>query len=282
MRVVASSVNPTDVMTWRRGVFVTGQTAPFVGGYELAGVVVALGRGVTVVDVGDVVVGMPRFPSPAAAFAEFTVVPARHIAPVPGRADALPLAQWGRWAGLPLAGLTAYQALVDTADVQPGQKVLVHAASGGVGHLAVQLAVALGAEVTAVTSRRGRALVDTLGAHHVLDRATTDWAERTGRFEVVLDTVGGDATGLSLTLATPDGVVVALHPYAHDDLARRDHRLRRMLVEPDHHALRELVALTTAGALDVHVGAHYALHDLGDALTHVEDHTTPGKTIIYT
>lgn len=281
VQVIASSVNPTDVMTWRRGAFVTGQEVPFVGGYDMAGVVAAVGRGVTVLRVGDAVAGMPRFPAPAAAFAEFAVVPARHVAPLPTVAGDISTAEWGCWSGLPLAGLTAYQALVDTARVQPGHRVLVHAASGGVGHVATQLAIARGAEVTAVTSARGYGLVEALGAHHMVDRSRVDWSALLGCFDIVLDTVGGETTRSSLALATAEGIVVALHPYAHDDLAAQDPRLRRMLVEPDHHALRTLIDLTTAGAIRVHVGAQYHLQDLGDALAHVGLDKSPGKTIIF-
>lgn len=281
VRVMASSVNPTDVMTWRRGLFVTGQTVPFVGGYDMSGIVVKLGRGVTALDVGDAVTGMPRFPAPAAAFAQYSAVPARHLARIPTGTEDLSAGAWGRWAGLPLAGLTAYQALVDTAHLQSGQTVLVHAASGGVGSLACQLAVNLGAQVTAVTSDRGRTLVEVLGTRHVVDRATVDWQRFAGCFDVVLDTVGGDTTPRSLAMASPDGVVVALHPYAHDDLAQRDPRLRRMLVEPDHHALELLIEQAARGRLTVQVGAGYPLSDLGDALLHVETNKTPGKTIIH-
>lgn len=281
VRVMASSVNPTDVMTWRRGVFATGQTAPFVGGYDMSGIVVKLGRGVTVLDVGDAVTGMPRFPAPAAAFAQYATAPARHLARIPTGTEDLSAGAWGRWAGLPLAGLTAYQALVDTAHLQPGQTVLVHAASGGVGSLACQLAVNLGAQVTAVTSDRAGTLVEALGTRHVVDRATVDWQRFDGRFDVVLDTVGGDTTPRSLAMASPDGVVVALHPYAHDDLAQRDPRLRRMLVEPDHHTLEVLIEQAARGRLSVQVGAAYPLRQLGDALLHVETNKTPGKTIIH-
>ena len=223
---------------------------------------------------------MPQFPAPAEAFAEFTVVPARQVAHLPREATPVSLSGWGPWAGLPLAGLTARQALVDTACVQPGQRVLIHAASGGVGHLAVQLAVALGAEVTAVTSARVRSLVDALGAHHLIDRAEADWQDRAHSFDVVLDTVGGPVTQLSLDLTTPDGVVVALDPYANDEIAHREPRLRRMLVEPDQSGLRQLVDLVDRGQLTVYVGATYPLSDVGEALLHVENNKTPAKTII--
>ncbi|WFR71386.1 zinc-binding dehydrogenase [Prescottella defluvii] len=101
--------------------------------------------------------------------------------------------------------MTAWQALVDTATVTTDTKVLIHAASGGVGHLAVQLGTYLGAEVTAVTSTRGQELVQELGAAHVIDRSRPEWPTQVPAQDVVIDTVGGDTTALSLQLAQPSG-----------------------------------------------------------------------------
>lgn len=126
VRVHAAGVNPTDWKTRRRGEFATGARPPFTLGYDVAGVVEAVGAGVTLFQAGDEVFGMPRFPHPAGAYAEYVAAPARHFAPRP---DGLTPIQAG---ALPLASLTAWQALVDTADVQPGQRVLIHAAAGGV------------------------------------------------------------------------------------------------------------------------------------------------------
>ncbi len=282
IRVMASSVNPTDVATWHRGAFVTGETVPFVGGYDLAGVVIAVGRGVTFVAPGDCVAGMPRFPHPAGAFADHAVAPARHLARIPGAASGGEGVDWDAYGALPLAGLTAWQALVDTARVMAGMRVLIHAASGGVGHLAVQLAVHIGAQVTAVTSAPGLPLVRSLGADRVIDRHTIDWAELAGSQDVVLDTVGGTVTQLSLTLARLDGLVIALHPYANDELAASDARLRQMLVEPDHTALARLFDLHHRGIMRPHIGATFNLRDLGEALLHVHHQSTPGKTTIRT
>ncbi|MGO4455365.1 alcohol dehydrogenase catalytic domain-containing protein [Arthrobacter sp. RAF14] len=104
VRIKAASVNPTDVMTWRRGRFPTGETTPMVGGYDLAGEVVSIGRGVTILQPGDAVAGMPRFPHPAGAFADFTTAPARHLAKVPAGGPGAAEPDWGRLAALPLAG----------------------------------------------------------------------------------------------------------------------------------------------------------------------------------
>ena len=139
MRVAAAGVNPVDWKVRARGGFL-GEP-PFTVGWDVAGTVEQLGGGVTRFAVGDRVFGMPRFPKAAGAYAEYVTSPSRQLARTPeGLSDV-------EAAALPLAGLTAWQALVETADVQPGQRVLVLGAAGGVGHLAVQIAKARGAHV---------------------------------------------------------------------------------------------------------------------------------------
>jgi NADPH:quinone reductase-like Zn-dependent oxidoreductase len=139
VRVTAAPVNPLDRKTRARGAFLGDP--PFTVGADVAGVVAEISEGVTRFAVGDRVFGMPRFPGEAAGYADYVTAPARHLAPAPAVATDVEAA------ALPMAGLTAWQALVDTADVQPGQRVLIHAAAGGIGHLAVQIAKARGAYV---------------------------------------------------------------------------------------------------------------------------------------
>jgi NADPH:quinone reductase-like Zn-dependent oxidoreductase len=132
VRTLAAGVNPVDWKSRARGGFL-GEP-PFTVGWDVAGVVEEVGFGVTRFAVGDRVFGMPRFPREAAAYAEYVTSPSRQLARIP---DGLSDVEAG---ALPLAGLTAWQALVETADVRPGQRVLVLAAAGGVGPLAVQIA----------------------------------------------------------------------------------------------------------------------------------------------
>ncbi|MDJ0346216.1 alcohol dehydrogenase catalytic domain-containing protein [Streptomyces sp. H10-C2] len=139
VRVHAAGVNPTD--WWHRATGGLAGDVPVRLGWDVSGVIEAVGPGVTLFGPGDEVFGMPRQPLPAGTYAEYVVSPARHLVAKPvglSHVDA---------AALPLAALTAWQALVDTADVRPGRRVLIHAATGGVGHLAVQIAKARGAHV---------------------------------------------------------------------------------------------------------------------------------------
>ena len=172
VRVAAAGVNPVDWKVRTRGGFL-GEP-PFTVGWDVAGVVEALGGGVTRFAVGDRVFGMPRFPREAAAYAEYVTSPSRQLARTP---DGMSDVEAG---GLPLAGLTAWQALVETADVQPGQRVLILAAAGGVGHLAVQIAKARGAHVIGTASAGKHAFLREIGADETIDYTSEDVAARVG------------------------------------------------------------------------------------------------------
>ncbi|MFF3332304.1 NADP-dependent oxidoreductase [Streptomyces sp. NPDC002888] len=269
VRVHAAGVNPADWKTRERGVFATGATPPFILGFDVAGVVEAVGAGVTLFGPGDAVFGMPRFPYPAGAYAEYITAPARHFAPRPRGLDHV---QAG---ALPLASLTAWQALVDTADVQPGRRVLIHAAAGGVGHLAVQIAKARGAYVIGTAGAAKHALLRSLGADELVDHRTQDFAESVRDVDVVLDSIGGSSWARSLRTLRRGGTLVSLLPPDDTFPARQAEeagvRAVFMLVEPDHLGLREITDLVESGRLRVIVDTVFPLeqaaraHELGEA-----------------
>jgi len=164
VRVHAAGVNPVDWKT-RAGSGMAGVVGepPFVLGWDVSGVVEQVGYGVTTLAPGDEVYGMPWFPRAAGGYAEYVTAPSRQFARKPstvGHAQA---------AAVPLAALTAWQVLVDTARVEPGQRVLIHAAAGGVGHFAVQLAKHLGARVIGTASARHHDWLTGLGADELVD-----------------------------------------------------------------------------------------------------------------
>ena len=182
VRVVAAGVNPIDAKTRSGGGFANeAGPLPHIPGWEFSGVVEKTGFGVTRFRPGDEVFGLPFFPRPAQAYAEYVSAPSRQLALKPAN---LPHEQA---AGLPLAGLTAWQLLVDTAGVRPGQRVLIHAAAGGVGHLAVQIARARGAYVIGTASAAKHDLVKELGADEVIDYTATSFEEAAG-FPVPIET----------------------------------------------------------------------------------------------
>lgn len=277
VRVQAAGINPTDWKTRARGYFYGSEAPPFTLGFDVAGTVAAVGPGVTVHSPGDAVLGMPRFPKPAGAYAEYVTGPARHFVAAPGLDPV-------QAAGLPLAGLTAWQALVDTAHVQPGQRVLVQAAAGGVGHLAVQIAKARGAYVLGTASSAKHEFVRTLGADEAIDYTAGPIDELVTDVDVVLDTLGGEARERSLGCLRPGGTLVSVIPPAGFDsslLPRRgDVTVRWMLVEPDAAGLQQLVDLTVKGALTVHVERTFALADAAEAHRHGERGRTTGKLVL--
>jgi NADPH:quinone reductase-like Zn-dependent oxidoreductase len=257
----AIGVNPVDAAV-RAGAFPLLGEPPFVLGWDVAGVVDALGDGVTAFAVGDRVFGMPRFPAAAAAYAEQVVAPVEQVASIP---DALDDEQA---AALPLVGLTAWQALVQVAAVGPGQRVLVPAAGGGVGHVAVQLALALGAEVVATASPRKAAFVRGLGVSEIVDYTTTDLSDVT-QVDVALDPFGGEQSRPTLDVVKDGGILAVLVGELEPALvaagAERGVRVVRISVQPDAAGLAALVSLVEQGRLTPHVEATFPLEKAGDA-----------------
>jgi len=281
VRVHAAGVNPVDWKT-RAGGGVGGvpRTLPFGVGWDVSGVVDAVGFGVTTLTPGDEVFGMPWFPREAGAYAEYVTAPSRHFARRPktiGHVDA---------AALPLAALTAWQALVDTADVQPGQRVLVHAAAGGVGHLAVQIAVARGAHVIGTASGAREEFVRGLGAEEFIDYRTARFEERVDDVDVVVDLVGDiELTGVpSISVTKPGGLYIGvpggISPAVAAAAEARGVRTTGILVEPDHTALAAIAELVDAGRLRVAVEKTFPLGQAAAAHDAVATGHTQGKVVI--
>ncbi|MFC4948131.1 NADP-dependent oxidoreductase [Pseudonocardia sp. GCM10023141] len=278
VRVHAAGVNPTDWKTRARGYFYGNEEPPFTLGFDVAGIVEAVGPGVTLHAPGDAVFGMPRFPHPAGAYAEFVTGPARHFAPAPAAIDLV------RAAALPLSGLTAWQALVDTARVTAGQRVLVHAAAGGVGHLAVQIAKARGAYVLGTASAAKHAFLRDLGVDEPIDYTRGPIDTLTSDVDVVLDTLGGEVRERSLACIRPGGILVSIIPPAGFDAALLPHRdgvrVEWILVEPDLAGLRGLAELVENKALTVHLDRTFPLAEAAAAHRYGEQGRTTGKLVL--
>jgi NADPH:quinone reductase-like Zn-dependent oxidoreductase len=275
VRVRATSVNPVDFKT-RSGRTVL--TLPFTVGWDVAGVVDKLGAGVTRFAVGDEVLGMPRFPKEAGTYAEYVTAPSRQFVRRPAE---LTVAQA---AGLPLAGLTAWQALVDTAAVRDGQRVLVHAASGGVGHLAVQIAKALGAHVIGTASAANHPVLTDLGADELVDYRTTRFEDVVGKVDVVLDLVGGETGLRSAHVLADDGLLITIPSATSAEVVAeaRKHEVRAtgILVEPDQVGLDGLADLARHDLLTVLVGKEFPLAEAAAAHELAERGHSPGKIVI--
>jgi NADPH:quinone reductase-like Zn-dependent oxidoreductase len=275
VHVAAAGVNPVDWKTRERGGFL-GEP-PFTVGWDVAGVVEAVGFGVTRFEEGDRVFGMPRFPHEAAAYAEYATAPSRQLARIPedlGDVEA---------GALPLAGLTAWQALVETSGVRAGQRVLILGAAGGVGHLAVQIAKSRGAYVVGTASAGKHAFLADVGADEAVDYTTVDVGESVRNVDLLLDTVGGGTAGEALPAVRDGGIVVTLSGTSVGplrELAADRVRVLGILVEPDRAGLEGLAELVTSGEPRPHVSKTFQLEDAPRAHELGETGRTQGKLVL--
>jgi NADPH:quinone reductase-like Zn-dependent oxidoreductase len=261
VRVLAAGVNPVDCKTRRgHGVARWVGPPPFIPGWDVAGVVESTGYGVTRFRAGDLVYGMPWFPRAAAAYAEYVTAPSRQFASMPrglSPNDA---------AALPLAALTAWQCLVETARVETGQIVVIHGAAGGVGHLAMQLAQSRGAGVVMTRGRADRSALEARG------------------LDLALDLVGGDDTRLLLDTLREGGLLLAVADGASDEvkLAARERGIDVLepLVEPDGNALEEIARLVESGDLTVQLDGVFPLEQAAAAHERLERGGVQGKLVL--
>lgn len=299
VEVAAASVNPIDFKT-RAGLtkVLLPYRFPLTLGNDLAGTVRAVGAAVRRFQIGDRIVarlGKQRI----GAFAERALVAEADAALAPTQ---LPLADA---AALPLAGLTAWQALFDCADLQPGQRVLIHAGAGGVGHLALQLARWRGARVYTTASERNRERCLALGADEVIDYRSTRFDSVLRDLDVVLDTQGGDTLLRSIAITRRGGHVISITALPTPEFARawglgppltwalrwltrrergaaRQHGVHYhyLFMRPDGAQLAQLVALVDAGTLRPQIDRRYPLSQSADALAYVEAGHAAGKVLI--
>ncbi len=238
--------------TWTRD---GASRTPVIPSHEVSGVVEQIGSGVTDFEPGDEVYGLIAFDRDGAA-AEFVAVPAADLAARPSTVSHVVAA------ALPLAGLTALQALVDHAAVQPGETVLVHGGAGGVGVLTVQLAALLGAHVTATVRSDSRELLGSLGAQRVIDVRAEAFDKAGSPYDVVIDTVGGETLERSYRLLRRDGRLVTLS--APPPAGKADeHGITAsfFIVTPSRAQLDELAQLVDGGRLRVQIAATFPLEE---------------------
>ncbi|MDP9795078.1 NADPH:quinone reductase-like Zn-dependent oxidoreductase [Catenuloplanes nepalensis] len=269
VEVRAAGVNPVDWKVRAGGGYLGAP--PFTVGWEAAGVVAAVGAGVTRFVPGDEVFGLFRFPREASAYAEYVTGPARHFA---HRPRSMTMAQAG---GLALAGLTAWQLLAETANVRAGQRVLIPAAAGGFGHLAVQIAKARGAHVIGTSTAEKHALVREFGADEVIDYRDTDVGDAVRDVDLAIGVVAGQVSSLVRTLR-PDGMLITLNGADTAESVAAGGRF--LLAEPDRAGLEELTRLVDDGRLRVHVDRALPLSRAAEAHRAGEAGRTVGKIVL--
>ncbi|QOV96934.1 NADP-dependent oxidoreductase [Rhodococcus pyridinivorans] len=281
--VEATSVNPIDMYTGRNAGYEQSMRLPFVPGWDVAGVVDAVGYGVTRFEVGDRVFGLAWFPYPAGTYAQYTAVPAYQLVPLPA---SVPFVEA---ACLPMAALTAWQ-MLDAAGVGSGSgvdsgcRVLISGASGGVGHLAVQIAVARGATVVALARPHDHAALYELGARSCVDYTDRPAVAAIGTVDAALDLVGGDFGGSLFDLVAAGGTVALATawsiPQYRAAAEARGIRAVACLVEPDPVALTAIAGLVDTGRIRIVVGARFDLYRAVEAQAWVTNRLGFGKAAI--
>ncbi|QJS14125.1 NADP-dependent oxidoreductase [Streptomyces argyrophyllae] len=276
VRVRAAGVNPTDWKHRATGGFLG--RPPFVLGWDVSGEVAETGIGVAAFRPGDEVFGMVPYPFGHGTHAEYVTVPARALVHKPASLDHV---QAG---ALPLVSLTAWQALTEHTDVGPGQRVLVHAAAGGVGHVAVQIAKARGAYVIGTASAGKHGFLREIGVDEPVDYHTTDVTEAVRDVDVVLDTLGGETSVRSLRVLRPGGAVVSIVPMGsaefHEEAERLGVRAVRMLVDADRAGMRAVAELAESGRLKATIAGTFPLADAAKAHELGETGRTTGKLVL--
>jgi NADPH:quinone reductase-like Zn-dependent oxidoreductase len=243
---------------------------PAVPSYELSGVVASLGPGADGVEVGEAVYALNDFDREGAA-ADYTIVPAAFLAPKPrnfGHVES---------AAIPLAGLSAWQGLFVHGELTEGQRVLVHGAAGGVGHLAIQLARSCGAYVVGTASAANAAAVLALGADEVVDHTSERFEDALDAVDLVFDTAGGERLERSPAVLRPGGrlVSVAAEPPEGSGIVST-----YFVVEPNRDQLVELARLAEQGDLRPVIGGVVPLVDARSAFERSERDRRPGKIVL--
>ncbi|KQM20693.1 NADPH:quinone oxidoreductase [Sphingomonas sp. Leaf24] len=299
VEIHATAVNPLDGKI-RDGAFkpILPYKPPVILGHDLAGIVVGVGTGVTRFKVGDAVYGRPR-DRHIGTFAERIAVNAADLAPKPANAT------MAEAASLPLVALTAWQVLVEEAGLKPGQKVLIHAGSGGVGTIAIQLAKYLGATVATTASATNADLVRSLGADVVIDYRTQDFTTLLSGYDVVLNNLDPKTLERSLKVLKPGGKLISISGPPDPAFARAQglnplirlilrlmsagirRRARRagvdyafLFMRADGDQLARIGALVEDGAIRPVVGRTFTFDALNEAIDYVDSGRAKGKAVV--
>lgn len=282
VRVVAAGVNPIDAKTRAgRGAFPGIPSFPAVLGNDFSGVVVEAPFEAHPLQPGTEVYGMGMVPRMPGAYAEYVAIPELSVARKPSRLSHVEAA------AVPLAALTAWGMVVETAKAHEGQRMLIHAGAGGVGHFAVQFASYFGAHVIATGSARNAGWLRELGAREVVDYTTVRFEEVVEPVDAVIDLIGNvhDDTGSrSLTALRPGGLVVngptGSWPTMAEEAAAAGVRATGFRVSPDGSTLAVISKLLESGDVRVYVDRVFDLEDAAEAHRAIESGHTRGKLVL--
>ncbi len=280
VQVKAISINPVDAKT-RNGKGAAARLAndnPMILGWDISGIVDNIGKAVTNFKKGDEVFGMVNFPGHGKAYAEYVAAPAAHLTLKPGNIT------HEEAAAATLAALTAWESIVDALKIEENDKFLVHAAAGGVGHFAVQLAKHFGAWVIGTASAANKDFVLGVGADEFVDYKARPLEEVISNVDKVLDTIGGENIDLSLNLMKPGGTILSLVSGKNEEVqekaAAKGMKGMRLLVHSSGENQQKIAALMEKGILKAHVSKTYSFDQVPEAHLQLESGRTVGKVVI--
>jgi alcohol dehydrogenase len=275
VEVHAAAVNPFDIKV-REGSMkdFAPLNFPVTLGGDLAGVITELGEGVEVFKVGDEVYGQANALSGQGSYAELSPVKAESLAIKPKTVD------FNTAAALPLAAVSAYQALVEHSGLQNSQKILIHGGAGGIGAFAVQIAKHVGAHVAATASAEDTDFVKSLGADEVIDYKSQDFTSVIKDYDVVYDTVGGETYKKSYPVLKPGGVIVSMLEQPNEDLMKQYNiKAIAQQTKTTTEKLNKIAGLVDQGAIKVKIDKTFPLEQAADALAYAAG-AHKGKIVI--
>ena len=282
VKVHAAGINPID-LKMREGIFkiLPGRQMPIILGCDFSGVVAEVGSKVTDFKTGDEVYSSLPALKGQGSYAEYAVIDHTVLCAKPNNIDH-PTA-----AGIPIAGLTALQGLRSKGNIQPGMKVLINGASGGVGHFAIQLAKHFETEVTGVSSKRNLEFVKSLGADHVIDYKEEDFTKQKTKYDIIFDVVGNKSFGLCKKVMTKQStyintLVTPKRFVGRFLTAMSGKKLKTIVTNVNREELKEIKVWIEDGTLKVHIDKTFALEDIKPAHEYMESGRVKGKVVIKT
>lgn len=280
VKLNAISINPVDVKT-RSGKGIAGlikDQLPVILGWDISGIITEVGEGVTQFKTGDAVFAMLAFPGLGNTYAGYVVAKVDELALKPENVS------HNDAAAATLAALTAWQALTAHANVQPGQRVLIHAAAGGVGHYAVQMAKHLGAYVIGTASAANCDFVLGLGADEHVDYRAQPFEEVIGDIDFVLDSMGGDYIDRSLKVTKKGGTIISIPSGLNETVTEKAKALGingyTIRVKPSGDDMLQIAALLAGGKIRSHVSAVFPFEEMAGAHQQIETGRTVGKVVL--
>jgi NADPH:quinone reductase-like Zn-dependent oxidoreductase len=280
IKVNAISINPVDIKT-RKGMALYNSlkdNEPVILGWDISGEVIEAGQDATQFEIGEEVFGMVNFPGHGKAYAEYVAAPVAHLADKPDQIT------HQEAAASSLAALTAWQVLMQQAKVRSGERVLMHAAAGGVGHFGVQIAKYLGAYVIGTGSDANYDFVKELGADEYVDYNHERFEEVIQNVDIVFDAVGGDNPKRSLDIIRGGGLLIAIAGGITDEVKKlaeeKGIKAWAYMVQSNGDDMEQLAELLEAGTIKPYISHEFSFNQIAQAHNQIETRRTRGKIVI--